>query len=466
MSIQKVSIAILSWNGLKHLKHCLPALREQHDPGVDTEILGLDNGSWDDSADWVREHHPEVRLIESKVNLGFCGGNNRLVEEATGDAIALLNNDTRPQPQWLAALVDALKSADDDVAAVSGLIIDWEGERLDFAGGLVTFDGHAFQRDYYRPLSETTLPKAGAELPFPCGGNMLIRREAYLEAGGFDSDYFAYLEDVDLGWRLWSGGARVTFAPEAVVHHRSMATSKMLGNANRGFLFERNAFLTAYRNLDDDHWRALSPTILLTLSHRTQTLLVQNNPGGELLTLDPYAGWIANTAHPDRAEPSATPEQSEPSAVEQERNAKPTKPSPLRVEDSIPETTLKEKWRGYGPKDFFRRGVRKAARLTLPNWLFEEVGPPAARLTDDRTVAQFRVLTQLWGHLDRWEASRHAIQKRRQRSDREILERFPLYIIPTYPGDESLFASETFRGWLPEDVPLVHETLEDVMSTS
>ncbi len=98
----EVSVVILSWQGLEHLKTCLPALREQQDPGVPWEVLVLDNGSEDGTAAWVRKHHPEVRLIESPVNLGFCGGNNLLVREATGDLIALLNNDTRPRPEWLA----------------------------------------------------------------------------------------------------------------------------------------------------------------------------------------------------------------------------------------------------------------------------------------------------------------------------------------------------------------------------
>ncbi|HET9227306.1 MAG TPA: glycosyltransferase family 2 protein, partial [Thermoanaerobaculia bacterium] len=243
--MKKVAVCILSWNGRRHLETCLSALAVQQDPGVEWEILVLDNGSTDGTADWLRTAWPRVRLIASPVNLGFCAGNNRLAAEASdADALALLNNDTRPEPGWLAALVDALRSTPEDVAAVSGKIVDWEGERLDFGRGLMTFDGHAFQLDFRRPLGKARVPKAGEELLFACGGNLLIRRKSFLDAGGFDESYFAYLEDVDLGWRLWSGGERVLFAPDAVVHHRSSATSDLLGLFNRGFLFERNAFLT------------------------------------------------------------------------------------------------------------------------------------------------------------------------------------------------------------------------------
>src|SRR6185295_3649995 len=111
------------------LEACLPALAAQVDPGVAWDVLVLDNGSSDDTAAWMRRHHPQVRLIRSETNLGFCGGNNRLIATADGDAVALLNNDTRPARTWLAALVSALAEAPDDVVAVSGLLTDWEGAR-------------------------------------------------------------------------------------------------------------------------------------------------------------------------------------------------------------------------------------------------------------------------------------------------------------------------------------------------
>ena len=436
--MRKVSVAVLSWNGRSHLEVCLPALSRQLPPGCEWEVLVLDNGSTDGTGDWVRRHHPQVCLISSPVNLGFCAGNNRLVAEAEGDAIAFLNNDTRPRPEWLGALVDALDSAPEDVAAISGRIVDWTGERLDFARGVLTFDGHAFQQDFGAPLDEVELPAAGTELLFACGGNMIVRRESFLEAGAFDEDYFAYLEDVDLGWRLWAGGERVLFEPGAVVHHRSMATSQLLGNENRGFLFERNAFLTAYKNYEADLWRQLAPAILLTLGHRTQTLMVQSNPGGEQLTVDPYAGHIANTAAPESGIP-----------------APPPLPPP-------PVTTLKQKWRGYGPREFVRRGARKAVRKVLPGWLWGEVST-APQLTDARTLSQLRAVTHLLGHLDRSADRRQAVQARRRRSDREIFERFPLYVVPTYPGDERLFASPAFEAWLPDDLSFVRAGLAEIM---
>jgi hypothetical protein len=235
-----------------------------------------------------------------------------------------------------------------------------------------------------------------------------------------------------------------------VVHHRSMATSAMLGNANRGFLFERNAFLTAYKNYEDGLLEKMLPAILLTLSHRTQTLLVQNNPGGEQLTFDPYAGLIANTAR--REDPDSG-------------DASGESPQAANVLSAPPSPNLWQKWKGYGPRDFMRRGVRKGLRMALPSWAFEERLPWETRLTDDRTVAQLRVLTQILGNLDGATERRRVVQSRRQREDREIFERFPLYVVPTYPGDERLFASAAFRSWLGDEVPVVYAELDEIMKT-
>jgi hypothetical protein len=324
------------------------------------------------------------------------------------------------------------------VAAVSGRIVDWEGRRLDFGRGVMTFDGHAFQLDFGRRLGRARLPEDEAELFFPCGGNMLVRKASFEAAGGFDEDYFAYLEDVDLGWRLWSGGERVLYADAAEVRaHRSAATSDLLGHFHRGFLFERNAFLTAYKNYEAGLWERVMPAVLLAYTHRTQTLLVENNPGAAVFTLDPYAGLIANTAPP--GEVGADPSPASPPAPREPR-------------------TLAEKWRVYGPIDFTRRGFAKAWRLLRSR------RPEPPRVTDERTVAQLRATTWLLAHLDAAASSRAAVQRRRKRSDAEIFRRFPAYLVPTYPGDDRLFASEGFRAWLPDDLPLERAALEEVIA--
>src|SRR5205085_3947359 len=139
----------------------------------------------------------------------------------------------------------------DDVVSVGGKIVDLSGELIDFIGGALTFDGHAFQNGFRYPAGSRPEPAAGTEILFACGGNMISRRAALLERGGFDDDYFAYLEDVDFGWRTWLSGGRALFEPRAVVRHASSATSNRLGGFERGVLFERNALQTVSKGPGD-----------------------------------------------------------------------------------------------------------------------------------------------------------------------------------------------------------------------
>jgi GT2 family glycosyltransferase/LmbE family N-acetylglucosaminyl deacetylase len=398
--VRRVAVLLANWDGREHLETCLQALSRQRDPGIPWDVWVFDNGSRDGSLEWLRREHPGVRVLASPVNVGFSAANNRLAEAAAdADALAMINNDTRPREDWLAELVAALQAAPGDVAAVAGVLVDWSGERLDFGQGLLTFDGHAFQQDFRRPLAIARVPESGAELLFACAGNMLVRRSSFLEAGGFDERYFAYTEDVDLGWRLWSCGQRVLSAPRAVAAHRSSATSDRLGLYNRGFLFEKNAFLTAYKNYDSGLWERLMPAILLTLLSRTMAMAVANNPGGALLTIDPFGNGLQN----------GTP--------------------------------------GLLERLLVRSGF----------------GGSAPRLTDERTVAQLRALHWVLRRLDEAAEDRAAVQRRRRRPDDEIFERFPLHLVPTYPGDDELFRSPGFRAWLPEHPPLVFRTLSQVM---
>ncbi len=420
--IDSVDVLVVSWNGREHLETLLPALADQQDPGVPVRVRLFDNGSTDGTVAWVRAEHPQVDLLEHPRNIGFAAANNRLAERSSAAALALVNNDTRPRPDWLRELVRALGEAAPDVAAVSGCLVDWEGGRLDFGRGVMTFDGHAFQLDYHRRLADVELPAEGSELFFACGGNMIIRRDSFLAAGGFDAAFFAYLEDVDLGWRLWSGGERVLSAPAAVARHRSMVTSRRLGNANRGMLFERNAFFVAHKNYDAELWPLVMPAVQMTLLSRTQYLLAHRNPNGLELARDPF-GSVDD-------------------------------PRPLTA---APRAVRRSGWQRVRDVVALRTRLRRVLRRLS--------GEPhgVASVADDQTVAQIRALASIFRQLDAAAARRRAIQTRRQRSDREILERFPLYLAPTYPGDEELFESVGFASLWPEELPLARRRLEELM---
>ena len=128
---------------------------------------------------------------------------------------------------------------------------------------------------------------AGAERLFACGGNMLADRAVFLESGGFDDDYFAYLEDVDFGWRQWIFGNRILFEPGASARHEGGATGEALGVFKRGFLIEKNAFATAYKNFESEHLRDALPALLATFLARISAMM-SRDPGTEELSRDPY----------------------------------------------------------------------------------------------------------------------------------------------------------------------------------
>jgi hypothetical protein len=191
----------------------------------------------------------------------------------------------------------------------------------------------------------------------------------------------------------------------------------------RGFLFERNAFLTVYKNLDAELWPRLMPVVLLTLMARSQHLLARCNPGGELLAVDPSAA--AQTA------------------------VVPARPVDGRRFGNLRRGDLAGAWRSVRRR--FER-VRGAS------------GEKQPVLADERTVAQLQAVSSLLGGLDGAAERRRQVQSARRIPDRELLARFPLWVVPTYPGDEELFASLGFRSWLPADLPFVEAALTDVMA--
>jgi GT2 family glycosyltransferase len=246
----KTEIIIINWNNRAETLECLDAVTAQLADVEAASVTVVDNGSTDGSASAITARHPAAKLFALSENRGFTGGIAAALAGSTAEAVVFLNNDAVPEKGWLRAFVDALIAAPDDVVSIGGRIVDPTGTKIDFIGGVVTFDGHAFQTGFREPVGSRTEPAAGDEILFACGGNMISRREPLVRLGGFDNDYFAYLEDVDFGWRTWLSGGRVLFEPRALVRHASSTTSNRLGDFERGVLFERNALQTAIKNYE------------------------------------------------------------------------------------------------------------------------------------------------------------------------------------------------------------------------
>jgi GT2 family glycosyltransferase len=277
VSRPSVSIIVLNWNGRPYLAECLGSLRQQTYDGPHQVVL-VDNGSQDGSADYVEAAFPDVRLIRSPVNLGFAAGNNLAARQLDTELLAFLNNDTRTDPGWLEELVRAVTLAP-DVACAGGRILSWDGRTVDFMGGGATLTGLGIQFGYGQPASSDA---PAGDILFACGGSMIVKRDPYLQVGGLDDDYFLFYEDVDLGWRFWLAGYRVRYAPGAIMYHRHHGGTRRFEDERLAVLYERNALYTIYKNYDDRHLAAVLPAALLLAAERATALAGIDRRGFQL----------------------------------------------------------------------------------------------------------------------------------------------------------------------------------------
>ena len=222
MGNNSISVIVVNWNGRRFLDRCLSALLAQTHP--DFEIILVDNGSTDNSVQFVKDHFPSVRLIKSPTNLGFAAGNNLGLSVARGAFIALLNNDAFPEPLWLENLVRVMQSDDAIGMCASNMILASDPGRIDSAGIAVDVAGFAWDRLGGQAI--TALESTPIKVFGPCAGAALYRRTMLDDIGFFDEDFFAYLEDVDLAWRAQWAGWKCKYVPDAIVYHIHSATGK------------------------------------------------------------------------------------------------------------------------------------------------------------------------------------------------------------------------------------------------
>ncbi len=265
MEYKTVSIVIVNYNGRHHLRECFKSIRALHYPQDKIEVVVVDNGSSDGSVELMQKEYGWVKLLRNTGNEGFAKPSNDGARAAAGEYVAFLNNDMRVQPEWLAELLRSMERSSSRCAG--SVILNWDGSLLDFAGGGANLQGLGFQQNFARPMREMEpLLSEDREILFACGGSMLIDRGLFLSAGGFDEDYFAYYEDVDLGWRLHVLGERVMLSVKSRVYHKHNSTSKTIARPRVQYLFERNKLYTCYKNFGDERlYRVFFPTLLLEI---------------------------------------------------------------------------------------------------------------------------------------------------------------------------------------------------------
>ena len=261
-----VSVVIVNWNGRALLDMCLPSVLDQVVDGGH-EVIVVDNGSTDGSVEHVGERFPSVRVLAGDRNVGFSAGCNRGIRAARGRYVAVLDNDARPHPGWLHALVSAAES-DSRVGAVASrvhlslpdiapgdLLMDPNqpgfrltraaGPVINHAGLILLTDGTAVQRGFWE---EDRGQYSEREEVFAAASTAaLFRMTALDDAGLLDETFFAYYDDTDLGWRLRRLGWKAIYEPAALVDHLYNSTG---GRASALFFFLvfRNRLLCLLKN--------------------------------------------------------------------------------------------------------------------------------------------------------------------------------------------------------------------------
>ena len=241
--MQEVTIVIPNYNGRKLLENCLGTLEKQ--TVRDFKVLVIDNGSTDHSTD-LQSDRLDLEMIALPENLGFCGAVNLGIRRTKTPYLILLNNDTEVDEHFVEAMLHAVKRSERIFSCGAQMIDYHHRELLDNAGDLYTAMGWAVARGKGRPCSEFDRT---SNVFSCCGGAAIYRMELLEKTGGLDEHHFAYLEDVDLGYRARIAGYVNTYEPSAKVFHVGSATTGTRYNEKKVFLAARNTVFVLYKNM-------------------------------------------------------------------------------------------------------------------------------------------------------------------------------------------------------------------------
>ena len=231
-----VSVIIVNWNGKHLLDDCLGSLMAQ--TWSERELILVDNGSRDGSVEYVLERYPHVRVVRLGENRGFAGGNNAGMRHVSGKYVALINNDTKADPEWLAQLVETAETSSPFTGMWACKILVYDRPTIiDNVGLLLYRDG--LGRGKGRGEIDNGRFDQPGEAFFPSGCAGMYRHSMIREIGMFDEEFFAYADDVDLGLRARLAGWGCRYVPTARVYHKYSASSSAY-SPFKAFLVERN----------------------------------------------------------------------------------------------------------------------------------------------------------------------------------------------------------------------------------
>lgn len=235
------TIVIPNYNGISYIEKCLHSLA-----GEPARIIVVDNGSTDGSREIIQEQFPGVELICMEQNTGFCKAVNLGMADSDTTYVILLNNDTEVEAGFVRAMEQPLEGHPAIFSGSAQMRNLHRRELIDDAGDYYCALGWAFARGKDRPVQEYGL---GCDIFASCGGACIYRRTVLDEIGFLDENHFAYLEDIDLGYRARIHGYRNIYIPEAVVYHAGSGVSGSRHNKFKVDLTSRNSVYLAYKNM-------------------------------------------------------------------------------------------------------------------------------------------------------------------------------------------------------------------------
>ncbi|MDO5571977.1 MAG: glycosyltransferase family 2 protein [Bacteroidales bacterium] len=250
--MKKVAVIILNWNGEELLRQYLPSVLE-NTPQELAEIVVADNGSEDNSVEFVKSEYPMVKVMEMGVNHGYAEGYNRAIDKIRNEYVVLLNSDVAVTADWLSPLLN-LAESNQNISAVQPKILSLRNkakfEHAGACGGFIDKYGYTFCRG--RIFDSTEIDKGQydsvIDVFWASGACLFVKREDYINAGGLDSRFFAHMEEIDLCWRIHLMGKRIICNPKSVVYHLGGATLDM-ESPRKTYLNFRNNILMLYKNV-------------------------------------------------------------------------------------------------------------------------------------------------------------------------------------------------------------------------
>lgn len=253
-----VAVVILNWNGRNFIERFLPSLL-RHTPTETASVIVADNASTDDSVAFLRQHYPQIRIIENDANYGFAEGYNRALSQVEADYYVLLNSDIEVSPHWVEPVI-AHMEADPTVAAAQPKLRAYDRptyfEYAGAAGGFIDRLGYPFCRG--RLFGEVEEDHGQyddiREIFWATGAALFVRADLYRKFGGLDAAFFAHMEEIDFCWRLKNFGYKILYCPESTVYHIGGGTLPK-SSPRKTFLNFRNNLCLLYKNLTPGRFR-------------------------------------------------------------------------------------------------------------------------------------------------------------------------------------------------------------------